>query len=151
MVEYNHKARIELRILNPESRTPKRRHRAGTASAVLGVACLLLPSAPLGRAVETTSLYVQVNDAETGQPIYQARLTLQFREPGSKMRLKRSKLLSYSAKTNNQGRYRFTEIPKGTVRLIVTSEHHQTFSKEFEIEQDNQVLEAKLKKPQPLL
>jgi len=33
----------------------------------------------------------------------------------------------------------------------VTSEHHQTFSKEFEVERDNQVLEVKLKKPQPLL
>ena len=152
VAEFNHTARVVSRLPHSESRTPKQRHRAGTASAVLGVACLLLlPAAPLAAAVETTSVYVQVNDAETGQPIYQARLTLQFREPGSKMRLKRSKLLSYSAKTNNQGRYRFTEIPKGTVRLIVTSEHHQTFSKEFEIEKDNQVLEAKLKKPQPLL
>jgi carboxypeptidase family protein len=136
------------------ARTPRVRktwNLAGVVFAVLlGAECLfLLPTR--AESVETTSVYVQVNDAETSQPIYQARLTLQFREPGSKARLKRSKLLAFSAKTNNQGRYRFTSIPKGTVRLIVTSEHHQSFSKEFEIDQDNQELEVKLKKPQPLL
>jgi len=77
-----------------------------------------------------------------------ARLTLRFQEP---RRFKRSKSFSFSAKTNAQGRYRFTLIPKGTVRLTVTAEHHQTFSKEFEIDQDNAVLEVKLKPPQPLL
>jgi len=33
----------------------------------------------------------------------------------------------------------------------VTAERHQTFSKEFELEKENQVIEVKLKKPQPLL
>jgi hypothetical protein len=113
---------------------------------------LLLSAVSLGagtraRAAENLNVTVVVKDAESDQPINQARLTLQFHEPGKI----RHKFMAYSAKTNAQGRYRFTLVPKGTVRLIVTSEHHQTFSKEFEIDQNNQVLEVKLKKPQPLL
>ncbi len=96
-------------------------------------------------------MHVVVKEAANDQPISQARLTLRFREPGSKGRLKPSKMLSFSAKTNAQGRYKFTNIPKGTILLMVIADHHQTFGKEFEVEQDNQVIEVKLKKPQPLL
>jgi hypothetical protein len=35
--------------------------------------------------------------------------------------------------------------------LVVTAERHQSFGKEIEVEEDNQVIEVKLKKPQPLL
>jgi len=100
---------------------------------------------------ERTSLNVVVKDAETGQPISQAHLTLQFRDPGKKLTPKLPRHLSYSAKTNPQGHYRFTDIPKGTIRLLVTAERHQAFGKEFELEENNQVIEVKLKKPQPLL
>src|SRR5215472_753525 len=98
---------------------------------------------------ERTNIMVAVTDAETGKPINQARLTLEFTEPGDPSKLKRSKKLSYSAKTNAQGHYKFPSLPKGTIRLIVTAERHQTFSKEFELEKENQVIEVKLKKPQP--
>ena len=133
---------------NAESRIPAKWLPACLACAV-GLA-LVAPRTIAGATpAERTSVNVLVKDAETDQPIYQARLTLRFREPGGKLR--RSKWLSFSAKTNAQGRYRFTLIPKGTVRLTVTAEHHQTFSKEFEVDQDNEVLEVKLKPPQPLL
>ena len=92
------------------------------------------------------SLTVVVKEADTGDPISQARLTLTFRQPG-----KLHRTISYGAKTNAQGRYRFTNIPKGTVRLFVTADRHQSFGKEIELEEDNQVIEVKLKKPQPLL
>lgn len=98
-----------------------------------------------------TNLTVVVTDAQTNQPINQARLTLLFTEPGDPTKLKRPKKLSYSAKTNMQGRYKFPSIPMVTVRLIVTAERHQTFSKEYEMEKEDQVIEVKLKKPQPLL
>ncbi len=129
---------------NAESRIPAKWLTAGLACAV----CLALSAfrtAGSAASAERTSVNVLVKDAETDQPIYQARLTLRFREPGGKLR--RSKWLSFSA----QGRYRFTLIPKGAVRLTVTAEHHQTFSREFEVDKDNEVLEVKLKPPQPLL
>jgi hypothetical protein len=94
------------------------------------------------------SFTVVVKEAETGDPISQARLTLTFQQPGV---FHHPKSFTYNAKTSAQGRYRFTNIPKGTVRLMVTADHHQSFGKEIDLEQDNQVVEVKLKKPQPLL
>jgi hypothetical protein len=91
------------------------------------------------------SFSVVVKEAETGDAISQARLTLTFKSG------KLHRVVSYGAKTNAQGRYRFTNIPKGTVHVFVTAEHHQSFGKEFELEEDNQEFEVKLKKPQPQL
>jgi len=91
------------------------------------------------------SFSVEVKDSDTGEAISQARLTLTFKSG------KLHRTVSYGAKTNAQGRYRFTNIPKGTVHLFVTAEHRQSYGKELELEEDNQVIEVKLKKPQPQL
>ena len=112
--------------------------------------CLLLSDLPRLIYADTaneTNVNVLVKDAETNQPINQAHITLQFRFPGKV----RSKMISYSAKTNAQGHYKFTNIPKGTVRLLVTAERHQSYGKEIDIEKDNQLIEITLRKPQPLL
>jgi len=98
--------------------------------------------------VGRTNITIAVKEADTGQPISNAHLTLQFQEPGN---IRPGKHLAFSAKTNAQGRYRFMDIPKVTVRLMVTAEHHQSFGKEIEVTEDNQVIEVKMKKPQPLL
>ena len=128
-----------------------------TERRILGLVCaaalaiVASRTLALAESVERASVQVLVKDAETDQPISQARLTLQFREPGSTVKLKPSKMLSFSAKTNVHGRYKFMHIPKGTVLLRVTAERHQAFGKEFEVEEENQLLEVRLKKPQPLL
>ena len=109
------------------------------------------PPAWGGDSPERTSVNVLVKDTASDQPIANARLTLRFREPGGKARFGRDKTLSFTAKTNPAGRYKFTNIPKGTIHLIVTAERHQSFGQDFELEQDNQLIEVKLKKPQPLL
>jgi hypothetical protein len=97
------------------------------------------------------SLIVEVKESETGEPIAQARLTLQFEDPADPSKLKPPHKYSYSAKTNAQGRYKFNDINKGKILLIVTMDRHQSFGKEFLFDKDNQVFEVKLKKPQPLL
>jgi hypothetical protein len=71
--------------------------------------------------------------------------------PGGVRRFGRSKLTTYSAKTNHEGRYTFTNIPKGSFYLFVTAEDHQSYGKELELERDNQLFEVKLRKPQPVL
>jgi len=91
------------------------------------------------------SFNVVVKEAETGEVMSQARLTLTFKSG------KLHRVVSYGAKTNAQGQYRFTNIPMGTVHLFVTAERHQSFGKEIELEQDNQTIEVKLKKPQAQL
>jgi len=120
---------------------------------------VLVCAAPLVLAVRTparaqtetvprTSITISVKEAETDQPISNAHLTLQFMEP---RKYRAAKPMAFSAKTNSQGRYKFQDIPKGTIRLTVTSEHRQSFGKEFDVAEDNPVIEVKLKKPQPLL
>ena len=95
----------------------------------------------------TATVTVVVTDAESGQALNQAHLTLQFHQPGTL----RSKLIAYSAKTNPQGHCKFDDIPQGVVHLIVTDERHQTFAKDFDVDKPDTVLEIKLKPPHPLL
>jgi hypothetical protein len=111
---------------------------------------LLVPLATGADSSDHANVTIVVKDAETEKPLQNARLTLQFHEEGGVARLKRSKMIAYSAKTNPQGRYKFTRIPKGTIRLLVTADHHQAFGKEYELAKD-EVIEVKLRKPQPLL
>jgi hypothetical protein len=92
---------------------------------------------------------VVVTDAKTDKPVNQAHLTLVFKEKEG--RAIRYKTLSYSAKTDAQGRGRFVYIPEGTVQLMVTDEGYQTFGSEFEVSKDHATLQVKLKPPQPLL
>ncbi|HLW78171.1 MAG TPA: carboxypeptidase-like regulatory domain-containing protein [Terriglobia bacterium] len=135
---------------SPQARSG--RLAGGRVSAAM-IALALFAALAGAQAPETPSfnINVLVKDADSGQPMNQAHLTLQFREPPGPTALSRRRMIAYSAKTNSQGRCRFTDIPKGTVRLIVTAEHHQAFSKEFDVTENNQELEVKLKPPQPLL
>jgi carboxypeptidase family protein len=120
--------------------------RAAAMATIMAAALALLT--PLQAAeVDLTSVNILVTDAETGQPIYQAHLTLQFEEQGRKVHVT-PKILSFNAKTNAQGRYRFVDIPKGTIRLLVTADRHQTANKEFQVDRDNPLFEVKLRKPQ---
>jgi hypothetical protein len=120
---------------------------------ILGLAVLvcLMAFHSTARAADDgrTTVHVVVTDWDSGKPIYQARLTLIFQEESSTMKIKHSKPISFSAKTDLQGRYRFTDIPKGTVRLMVTAERHESFGKDFRVDKDNQEILVKMKKPQP--
>jgi hypothetical protein len=100
-------------------------------------------------AAEMTTVHVQVNDAKTGEPIFQAHLTLRYLVPGGFMR--RSKVVSYTAKTDKNGKSRFPVVPMGTITLMVTAPDHKTFGKKFEITKDNQLIEVKLQKPNEVL
>jgi Flp pilus assembly protein CpaB len=100
---------------------------------------------------ETTDMTVVVKEYDTGEPISQARITLQFTEPGSYARFGKSKKISYDAKSDAQGRCKLVDINKGKIELWVTSPGHQSYGKELQLEKDNQVFEVKLKKPQPLI
>lgn len=112
------------------------------------LALAVLPAFAQEQPVERTNMTVEVKEADSGQPIANAHLTLQFQEP---RKYRHSKPMAYSAKTNPQGRYKFQDIPKGPIRLSVTSENHQSFGKDLELTKNNQVFEVRLKRPQPLL
>lgn len=121
------------------------------------IASLVLAAATFGTAVgraqeqqpNLITITVVVTDAKTEKPVNQAHLTLVFREKLG--RALRFKTLSYSAKTDAQGRGRFVYVPEGTVQLMVTNEGFEAFGREFEVTKDHASLEVKLKAPQPLL
>jgi Carboxypeptidase regulatory-like domain len=118
------------------------------AALFAAVVSVGMPSS-LAAATDMTTVHVQVNDAQTGDPIYQARLTLRFREPGRFMR--RSQIISYTSKTDKNGKAQIPVVPMGTITLMVTAPDHNTFGKEFEITKQNQKIEVKLQKPHPVL
>jgi hypothetical protein len=101
----------------------------------------------------TTDITVVVKEADSGQPIGQARITLQFAKPGSHASYiyGKPKQLVYGAKTDAQGRCKLVGITKGTIVLTITANGHQSYGRELQLEKDNQVFEIKLKKPQPLI
>jgi hypothetical protein len=126
---------------------------AWVAASLLLLASLSRPAqaqrVPLSS--ETTNITVVVKEAETGEPISQARITLNFTEPGGPDRFGKSKKLSYSAKTDSHGRCKFQDINKGKIVLTITATGHQSYGKELLLEKDNQVFEVRLKRPQPLV
>src|SRR5690348_1112736 len=61
------------------------RQRRGVPAAIAWttlIAGSILCNSIIARAVDLTSVTVVVNDAETGKPVSQAHLTLEFRQPG---------------------------------------------------------------------
>lgn len=113
-------------------------------AAMMCMPVLMLASSP-----QLTTVHVEVKDAQTGKPIYQAHLTLEFRQPGRFLR--RAKIISYTSKTDTKGMGIFPVVPFGTVTLMVTAPNHNTFGKEFKITKKNQLIEVKLKKPHAVL
>jgi hypothetical protein len=105
-----------------------------------------LPAAAEARNTPVTDVVVQVTDASTHKPVFQAQLTLAFRDPQSRT----GKTISFTAKTNLRGEYKFTFIPMETVDLYVTDPDHQSFGRRFLISQQNQVIRVELRRPQPL-
>ncbi|HUI40741.1 MAG TPA: hypothetical protein VL523_02115 [Terriglobia bacterium] len=119
---------------------------SGLAAGFLALAATNLSA----KSPDLITVTVVVSDAESGQPINQAQLTLVFKQPGEG-RMSRAKTLTFSAKTDSHGRGRFLDIPEGDVRLLVTHEHHQAFGKDFEVSKEASTLQVKLKPPQPVL
>lgn len=99
---------------------------------------------------EPTNMVVIVKEAATGEPISQARVTLEFTVP-REHGLGGGRKYVYNAKTDMQGGCKLSEINKGKILLTVTAPAHQSFGKEMQLDHDNQVFEVRLKKPQPLL
>ncbi len=119
--------------------------RAGMILAVVVAICMPVSLA----AAQMTTVRVQVNDAKTGEPIFQAHMTLRYRVQGGFMR--RTQIISYTAKTDKNGKGQFPVVPMGTITLMVTAPDHNTFGKEFKITKDEQLIKVELQKPHEVL
>ena len=100
---------------------------------------------------EPINMIVAVSEADSGQPIGQARVTLQFGIPHGPHSVRKPKQVTYNAKTDAQGRCKLAGIYKGPIVLSVTAPEHQAYGQQLTLEKNNQVFVVKLKKPQPLL
>ncbi len=127
------------------------RRSGKNVATILAAVSLLALAAPPVRAAdeESPTLTVRVIDAASKDPIFQARLTLEFVIPGGFM--KKSQTISYSAKTDKKGEYKFTTVPQGKIRLFVTAPDHEAFGRSFKFTKDHQTISVKLRKPQPVL
>jgi hypothetical protein len=125
--------------------------RLRLAGLLLGCLAVLAFVSPQAQAESESlpTLTIRVTDAATQEPIYQARLTLEFYIPGGFM--KKSKWISYSSKTDKKGEYRFTTVPQGKIRLFVTAPDHEAFGGSMKFDKNHQVISVKLRKPQPVL
>ena len=97
---------------------------------------------------ESANLIVNVHEADSGEAVSQAAVTVTFTEP---VAFGHGKKHTYNAKTDAQGRCKLSGVNKGTIVLMITATHHQSYGKELQFEHDNQVFQVKLKKPQPLI
>lgn len=132
--------------------------RTGRASAVevfaaalvaAGLALAAATSPARAEESDLTNVNILVKEADTGEPIENAQITVRFKEnPG---KLKRARTISMTAKTNAQGKCKVPLVPKGTIKLLVTAERRQSFGREVEIEEDEPLIEITLRRPQPLL
>lgn len=93
-----------------------------------------------------TDLTIVVTDAANHKPVFQARLTISFRNPDSRI----GSSISYNAKTDAQGKYTFSFIPMEPVVVVVTAPDHQSFGQKFDVTQANQTIKVELNPPQPL-
>lgn len=126
---------------------------AVTAAAVLVLGGISLSSHAQQESADhsATNMTVIVKEYESSAPISQAHITLQFDEPHGPTIPRKPKKIVYNAKTDLQGRYKFTGINKGPIVLMITASGRQSYGKELQLDKNNQVFEIRLKKPQPLL
>ncbi|MGH9377242.1 MAG: hypothetical protein ACRD1I_00455 [Terriglobia bacterium] len=120
--------------------------RIGLWAAVI-FTCVALPlQASPRKHPPVTNLTIVVTDAKNHKPVFQARLTLSFRDPDSRL----GSTISYNAKTSVQGKYTFSFIPMEPIVLVVTAPNHQSFGQKFDVTQANQIIKVQLNPPQPL-
>lgn len=115
------------------------------AAVILLYAALPLQASPR-KHPPVTDLTIVVTDATNHKPVFQARLTLSFRDPDSRI----GSSVSYNAKTDAQGKYTFSFIPMEPVVVVVTAPNHQSFGQKFDVTQANQTIKVELNPPQPL-
>lgn len=121
--------------------------RLAAVTALLAAIFVLPAASALARKhPPLTEVHVLVTDSKTNKPIFQAALTLEFRDASSRF----GKVVSLSAKTDLHGTYTFRFIPMETVVLVVTAPNHQSFGKKFSITEPNQTIKAVMEPPQPL-
>jgi hypothetical protein len=96
---------------------------------------------------DSTKLEVRVT-TESGHPIENASVVIKFTgstkaKPNPKFRKE------WDVKTSPEGVVKLPSIQKGPILIQIRADNFQTFGQVFEIQEDERVVEIKLKPPQP--
>jgi hypothetical protein len=95
---------------------------------------------------EMTRLTVQVNSADTGKPIGRASVVVKFRH-GRNVNLKKI-VTNWETKTSQEGSVTIPSMPQGEVQIQIIAQDYQTFGNIYQVDQPEQKIEIKLKRPQ---
>ncbi len=98
-------------------------------------------------AADSTKLEVRVT-TEAGHPIENASVVIKFKggsvvKPNPKFRKE------WDVKTNQEGAVKLPSIQKGPILIQVRADNYQTFGQVFDVQEDERLVEIKLKPPQP--
>jgi hypothetical protein len=86
---------------------------------------------------------------ERGKPVDRASVIVKFISGRSVKALGLKKIkTSWELKSSQQGVAKIPPIPKGKIRIQISAKNYQTFGDDFDIDQDERVVDIVLKTPQ---
>jgi hypothetical protein len=96
---------------------------------------------------DSTRLEIRVT-TESGRPIENASVVIKFKG-GVKIKPNPKFRKEWDVKTSEQGTVKLPSIQKGPILIQIRADNFQTFGQVFDVQEDERVLEIKLKPPQP--
>jgi hypothetical protein len=109
----------------------------------LATVALVLPAF----AADFTKLEIHVS-SEGGRPIENASVVVKFRG-GLKIKPNPKFRSEWDLKTGEEGSVKLPTIQKGPILIQIRADNFQTFGQVFDIQEDERLVEIKLKPPQP--
>ncbi len=107
----------------------------------------LLLATPLF-AADLTRLEIHVT-TEAGHPIDRASVVVKFVDGRSAVKFGAKIRKEWDVKTSQEGIVKIPPIPKGKILFQVRADNYQTYGQTFDIQDDEKIVEIKLKPPQP--
>lgn len=109
---------------------------------------LCLPFVVPASADDQTRLQIHITN-ERGKPVDRASVIVKFVNGRSlkALGLKKARL-SWELKSSQEGMAKIPAIPKGKIRIQINAKYYQTFGEDFDIDEDERVVEIVLKDPQ---
>jgi hypothetical protein len=110
------------------------------------VVTLLLAITPIF-ANDLTKIEIHVAN-QVGHPIDNASVVVKFVERRSAVKFGAKIRKEWDLKTSQEGVVKIPPIPKGSILIQVRADNYQTFGETFKIDEDEKIVDIKLKPPQ---
>ncbi len=96
---------------------------------------------------DLTKLEIHVSN-QAGHPVDNASVVVKFVEGRSKVKFGAKIRKEWDLKSSQEGVVKVPAIPKGVILIQVRADNYQTFGDKFDIQEDEKLVEIKLKPPQ---